>query len=78
MTIAGLRAEIAQLKAELGPILENGSDDTLTRPASWAWPENGRVPTCGELAVHSLGHLKEHVGQVQMLRDLWRAANAGS
>ena len=76
-TVAGLRGEIAKLKADLEPILAQGTDDALTRPALWAWPENGRTPSCGELAVHSVGHLKEHVGQVQMLRDLWQAANPG-
>jgi hypothetical protein len=76
-TVAGLRGEIAKLKTDLEPILARGTDDALTRPALWAWPENGRTPSCGELAVHSVGHLKEHVGQVQMLRDLWKAANPG-
>ncbi len=75
-TVAKLRAGIAGLLEDIGPILGAGTEETLEKPAAWAWPD-GRVPNCSELLVHSLGHLKEHVGQVEMLRDLWNAKSGG-
>jgi hypothetical protein len=76
-TVDGLRAEIAQLLEDIGPILGAGRDDVLEKPALWAWGD-GRTPNCSEVLVHSLGHLKEHVGQVQLMRDLWNARPAGA
>jgi hypothetical protein len=69
---AKLRADIAALLEDIGPILGAGREETLEKPAGWPWAD-GRVPNCSEVLVHSLGHLKEHVGQVEQLRDLWKA-----
>ena len=71
-TVDQLRSELAALGPQLEPILAHGTHETLAQPAGWAEPD-GRVPSCGELAVRTLGHLKEHVGQVEMLRDIWKA-----
>lgn len=71
-TVKALRAEIAALLEDIGPILGAGREETLEQPAGWPWAD-GRVPNCSEVLVHALGHLKEHTGQVEMLRDLWKA-----
>jgi uncharacterized damage-inducible protein DinB len=76
-SVAGLRKELAQLVEDIGPILAAGGESTLDTPATWVWPD-GRTPNCGELLIHSVGHLKEHVGQVQLLRDLWNARQGAS
>ncbi len=72
-TVAALRADIQRLLDDIGPILGRGAEATLEQPAAWAWPD-GRTPNCGEVLVHSVGHLKEHVGQVQLMRDLWKTS----
>lgn len=72
-TISALRTGIRDLLEDIGPILARGSEETLEQPVSWAWPD-GRAPNCGEVLVHSAGHLKEHVGQAQLMRDLWNAS----
>ena len=71
-TCEGLRAEIAAALPELEAILAKGDAAALAAPASWAWP-GGRTPTGAELLIHATGHLKEHVGQAGLLRDLWKA-----
>ena len=74
---ASLRAEVAATLATTAANFEHGSDGALAAPASWAWPD-GRTPTGAELLVHSAGHLKEHVGQASLLRDLWSATGRTS
>ena len=71
-SVGGLRAEVRQLLDDIGPILGGGSGDVLERPAAWSWP-GGRTPKCGELLIHSVAHLNQHVGHVQLVRDLWNA-----
>ncbi|MGD9933947.1 MAG: DinB family protein [Dehalococcoidia bacterium] len=72
-TVVALRSDIQRLLDDIGPILGRGTEATLEQPATWPWPD-GRTPNCGEVLVHSVGHLKEHVGQVQLMRDLWNAS----
>jgi hypothetical protein len=76
-TVARLRADIATLLDDIGPILGAGRAEVLERPAGFAWGD-GRTPNCGEVLVHSLGHLQEHVGQIELLRDLWNARGGAS
>lgn len=71
-TTEGLRAEVAAALPGLEAILAKGDDAALAAPASWAWPA-GRTPSGAELLIHATGHLKEHVGQAGLLRDLWNA-----
>jgi hypothetical protein len=76
-TSAKLRADIATLLDDIGPILGAGRAEVLERPAGFAWAD-GRTPNCGEVLVHTLGHLQEHAGQVDLLRDLWNARGGTS
>jgi hypothetical protein len=69
-TIAGLRAEVAAARAALPAALAPVTDASLAAPAAWSWPEGG-TPAGAELLIHGAGHLREHVGQVQLMRDLW-------
>lgn len=71
---AALVADIELARGRIAAILADGSEESLAADASWAWPD-GRVPTGAELLIHTAGHLSEHGGQVQLLRDLWLAAH---
>ena len=71
VTAALLQAEIAAAQAPIEAILARGGDVALTEVA--AWSEDGTTPTGAQLLIHGLGHLREHVGQAQLMRDLWHA-----
>ncbi len=71
-TTESLQSEIAAALPGLEAILAKGGEEALLAPATWAWP-TGRTPTGAELLIHAMGHLKEHVGQAGLLRDLWNA-----
>jgi uncharacterized damage-inducible protein DinB len=71
-TVVGLNAAIDGAMAEFESILTTGTEDCLTAMVSW--PED---PNAGRMAIsglmHATSHLAEHVGQVQLTRDLWLA-----
>jgi hypothetical protein len=73
-TSAGLIAEIDAFLPELETILGAGNDAALAVVAPWAFAD-GITPTGAHLVIHTIGHLREHVGQVQLMRDLWLAAH---
>jgi hypothetical protein len=73
-TAHDLMAEIQMLRGTLGEILAHGGDESLTSTVAWAWAD-GRHPTGAELLVHTVGHLREHTGQAQLMRDIWLAAS---
>jgi hypothetical protein len=76
-TTAALLDEVRAFDPELEGIVGAGDDAALGAVASWAFAD-GVTPNGAHLLIHSVGHLREHVGQVQQLRDLWLAANPGA
>ncbi len=71
-TVAGLREQMAALEAEAERIVAGGTEAHLLVPV--AWPD--AVPpiparTGAGSPVHAVGHLREHVGHAQIVRELW-------
>ena len=69
-----LVAMVDQFQSELAGILGAGMDADLAVTVDWAG-EQTDVPTRTglECLFHALAHLREHVGQAQLMRDLWLA-----
>ena len=71
-TVAELETAIDAATAEFETILSGGTEECLDTMVSW--PED---PNAGRMAIsglmHATSHLAEHVGQVQLTRDLWLA-----
>ena len=70
-----LRRDVQAAEATLMEILSVGDDAALKAVAPWGF-DDGRSPTGARFLVHAVGHLREHVGQVQLMRDLWNAKSA--
>lgn len=72
-TVADLESAIDAATTEFEDILSKGTDECLGVMVEW--PEDD--PNAGRLAIsglmHAASHLAEHVGQVQLTRDLWLA-----
>jgi hypothetical protein len=75
---AGARApewqeRIDEYLSELETALSSATADDLERVA--AWPDVADAPRASghECLQRAIGHLREHVGQVQLTRDLWLA-----
>ena len=62
---------------ELEVILGGGSDQHLTEMIGWPG-EAPEMPTRTgmEVLIAGVGHLREHVGQAQLMRDLWLGRNS--
>jgi hypothetical protein len=63
---------VAAAKSALAGVLEGVTSDSLRAAAGWRFAD-GAEPTGNELLLHAAGHLREHVGQAQLIRDLWLA-----
>lgn len=76
-TAADSVAELTAALAEIESLLASG--DTAAIEGTVSWPDDDSLePRPGVYClVHSMGHLREHVGQVQLMRDLWLAKEAG-
>lgn len=75
VTGAALQAEVTAFADEVGLLLARGTDATLA--AKMPWPMADGRNWCGaELLIHTIGHLREHVGQAELMRDLWLAKAA--
>jgi uncharacterized damage-inducible protein DinB len=73
-SIAALRELIQALPADAEAILAKGTEADLTTVVAWPDEDPGEPPRTGaHCIVHAAGHLREHVGQVQLMRDLWLA-----
>ena len=69
-----LAAAIDGATDEAERILTAGTDAHLAEMIGW--PEEAPdipVRTGAEILVNGVGHLREHVGQAQLMRDLWLA-----
>jgi uncharacterized damage-inducible protein DinB len=73
-TVEQLRARLADLAPRLEWILAEATDATLEAPLPWA-EDSGRHRTGAEAVVAGIAHLREHVGQAQLMRDLWLSAS---
>ena len=73
-TAASLRAEVAVALEQLPALYERGDDASLA--AMTPWPLGDLGPRNGAfLLVHGVGHIREHVGHIGLMRDLWVAAH---
>ena len=67
-----LKAQFDAALAELADVMARGTEAHLT--ARITWPEDpSMTPTGAEALFRAVGHLREHVGQAQLMRDLWLA-----
>lgn len=66
--------ELDGLEEELAALL--AAAPTAALGSTIAWPEDPSLSMTGaEALFRSVGHLREHVGHAQVMRDLWLAAN---
>ena len=71
---AELIARIGATLPELEALLENASEADLTVKMTWPPEDAATLPaTGGGCLFHAIAHLREHVGQAQLMRDLWLA-----
>jgi hypothetical protein len=71
---SALTRAIDDFLPEMASILAAGSDAHLMEMIGWP-DEAPDIPTRSgaEVLVAGIGHLREHVGQAQLMRDLWLA-----
>jgi len=73
-TAEELRERIASTISEVTRLLSQGTDVSLEAAMPWI-EDGGRRRSGAECLMHAVGHLREHVGQAQLMRDLWLAAS---
>jgi len=72
--VAGALAELDKLEGDLAELLSGATLSSLE--ATVTWPEDPAMAMTGAQALfRSVGHLREHVGHAQVMRDLWLAAH---
>lgn len=65
-----LQASIDGAVEQMAGLLGQGTAEQLERKLEW--PEDPSVKRTGaESLIHAIAHLREHVGQAWMTRDLW-------
>jgi hypothetical protein len=69
---ATLAAEVDEASARFDAALAVASEEALLAPAPWSMPD-GATLNGAELLFLAVGHVKEHVGHAQIMRDLWLA-----
>lgn len=70
-----LKASFDRVLVELEASMANGTEAHLTARIEWAEDPSIKM-TGAEALFRAVGHLREHVGQAQLMRDLWLARNA--
>lgn len=76
-TAATLTTAIDGAVEEAQRIFARGTDAHLAAMIGWpAEAPDVPVRTGAEILINGVGHLREHVGQAQLMRDLWLARNA--
>ena len=69
------RMQFDDMLAELVTLFASGTEPHLA--AEVAQPADPSMTKSGVVClVHGIGHLREHVGQAQLMRDLWLARKA--
>lgn len=67
-------AELDRLEQDIAALLEGATLSDLETIVSW--PEDPSMTMTGaEALFRSVGHLREHVGHLHVMRDLWYAAH---
>lgn len=73
-TVAGLSAAFEGLSGEAEAILGGGQESHLLLTVSWPDADPPVPARSGAASLFAaVGHLREHVGQAQLTRDLWLA-----
>jgi hypothetical protein len=72
-SVSSARARLEQLAAEAEEILAGAPATALSAARSWPGGAGPQL-TGAECLFRALGHLREHVGQAQLMRELWLAA----
>ena len=70
---AALNTDIDAYLAELAAEAARGTEDSLTREISFNDGPDPIQLTGWEAILRALAHLREHVGEAQLMRDLWKA-----
>lgn len=69
---AALIARIEKAMPELEAVLAAGTEASLTAPITWPPEDAPNLPPTGAGCLfHAIAHCREHVGQAQLMRDLW-------
>lgn len=68
-----LRSDMTAYLAELEADLETADGAALSRVYSWADVADSPVANGYEALMRAVAHLREHVGEAQLTRDLWLA-----
>lgn len=68
-----LQRQIDEYMAELAGALGSATTADLERVAEWPGTDNAPRASGYECLHRAIAHLREHVGQVQLTRDLWLA-----
>ena len=75
--LGGTADELKQLIAgampQLERLLENGTQANLDAMVEWPTEDPTFKRTGGEALINIVGHLREHVGHTQLMRDIWLA-----
>lgn len=69
---AALAAEVDEACARFEALLAGAGEEALFAPAPWSMPD-GATLSGVELLFLAVGHVKEHVGHAEIMRDLWLA-----
>jgi hypothetical protein len=72
-TKEALNADIDAYLAELASEAEAATGETLTRTTSFTDVPDPMQVTGWEAMLRGLAHLREHVGETQLMRDMWLA-----
>ncbi len=74
VAVAGLVKAIDAFIPEAEEMLANGDEASLAAIVDWSAEAPGEPVRSGvECLLRAVAHLREHVGQVQLMRDLWLA-----
>ena len=71
-----LRTTVDRMSGECRALLEGV--EGFEPATSWTSPTGGEVRTRGWALLHALEHLREHVAQALLTRQLWAASDAGA
>jgi len=74
LTAAAALQECDAAESDVAALLQAAGPADLE--ATIRWPEEpGMVMSGAEALLRSVGHLREHVGHAQLMRDLWQAGH---
>lgn len=73
-SVEALLALLEPLPGDLRALFAAAAEGTLERETAWV-DEGGRRLTGVECLFRAVAHLREHVGHVQLMRDLWLAGS---